>query len=209
MGDTQAIHPGAFHLRGYLPLDRQAWLAEVCRDLGARPAGFYTPTVKTGGKMRLQMMCLGRHWNAKTYRYESTRSDHDGRPVQELPEELAQLAREVAADVGMDLVPDVCIVNLYAGTGRLGLHQDRDERPATLAAGVPVVSLSLGDAAEFLLGGLERRDPATKLILRSGDAFVLGGPSRLRFHGIAVIQPGSAPAGLGLEGRLNLTFRQF
>jgi alkylated DNA repair protein (DNA oxidative demethylase) len=45
--------------------------------------------------------------------------------------------------------------------------------------------------------------------LRSGDAFVMGGPSRLRDHGIARILPATAPPMLGLAGRLSLTFRQF
>ena len=45
--------------------------------------------------------------------------------------------------------------------------------------------------------------------LESGDAFVFGGPSRLCYHGVTRIVPGTAPGGLGFEGRLNLTFRQF
>jgi len=52
------------------------------------------------------MLCLGRHWNAKTYRYEATRSDHDNPPVPALPRDLAQLARRVAAEVGVQIEPD-------------------------------------------------------------------------------------------------------
>lgn len=203
------LHPGAFHLRAYLTLAEQTRLASRCLDLGARPAGFYSPTLQSGGRMSLQMMCLGRHWNAKTYRYEATRSDHDGLPVQELPDDLAQLARRVAAEVGMAFEPDICLVNLYPESAKLGLHQDRDESPESLAAGIPVVSLSVGDTAEFLLGGLARKDPVETLELRSGDALVFGGASRLRFHGIAAIHPHTAPAELVIEGRLSLTFRQY
>jgi DNA alkylation damage repair protein AlkB len=203
------LHPGAFHLRAYLTLAEQARLLSRCLDLGKRPAGFYAPTVRSGGKMSLQMMCLGRHWNAKTYRYEAMRSDHDGLPVQELPEDLAQLARRVAGEVGMKLEPDICLVNLYAESAKLGLHQDHDESPESLAAGIPVVSLSVGDTAEFLLGGTARKDPVETLELRSGDALVLGGPSRLRFHGVAAIHPHTAPQELHFEGRLSLTFRQY
>jgi alkylated DNA repair protein (DNA oxidative demethylase) len=47
------------------------------------------------------------------------------------------------------------------------------------------------------------------ILLQSGDAFVFGGPSRLRYHGVARILPGTSPGPLGLEGRLNLTFRQY
>ncbi len=203
------IHPGAFRLSGYFALTEQRALVARCRELGARPGGFYVPTVRGGAKMRIQMMCLGRHWNARTYQYEPVRSDHDGLPVQELPVDLAMLAKRVAADVAMSIEPDICIVNYYPVSGKLGIHQDKDERPETLAAGIPVVSVSVGDSAKFLIGGTHRRDRVTAITLASGDALVMGGPSRLRYHGVAEILPGTAPPELGLEGRFNLTFRQY
>jgi len=71
------------------------------------------------------------------------------------------------------------------------------------------VSLSVGDTARFLFGGLKRRDPVESLLLESGDAFVFGGAARLRYHGVSRILPGTAPSELHLHGRFNLTFRQF
>jgi alkylated DNA repair protein (DNA oxidative demethylase) len=47
------------------------------------------------------------------------------------------------------------------------------------------------------------------MLLESGDAFVFGGPARLRYHGVSRIIPGSAPRELQLDGRFNLTFRQY
>jgi alkylated DNA repair protein (DNA oxidative demethylase) len=91
----------------------------------------------------------------------------------------------------------------------MGLHQDKDERPHSLAEGLPVTSLSIGDTALFLFGGLRRRDPIEKIPLHSGDGFVFGGPGRLRYHGVSRVLPGTAPAGLPFKGRLNLTFRTF
>ena len=91
----------------------------------------------------------------------------------------------------------------------MGLHQDRDEGARSIAAGVPVVSVSLGDTARFLFGGTRRRDPVEALRLESGDGFVFGGPARLRYHGISRILPGTAPPDLGISGRFNLTFRQY
>jgi alkylated DNA repair protein (DNA oxidative demethylase) len=46
-------------------------------------------------------------------------------------------------------------------------------------------------------------------MLESGDLFVFGGPSRLRYHGVTRIVAGSAPPGLPFAGRLNLTFRTY
>ena len=81
--------------------------------------------------------------------------------------------------------------------------------PASIGAGLPVVSISLGDTARFLFGGLRRREPVEPILLESGDAFVFGGPARLRYHGVSRIIPGTAPPALGVEGRFNLTFRQY
>lgn len=201
--------PGAFHLPAALPIEAQRRLAATCLALMDGPVPAYVPTVRGGGRMHVRMLCLGRHWNGMAYRYEPTRSDFDQRPAPHLPDELAALARELARKVGMTIAPDICIVNYYDGAGRMGLHQDKDESAATLAAGVPVVSVSLGDSARFQIGGLRRRDPLSTLTLASGDAFIFGGPSRLRYHGVSRIHGGTAPATLGLAGRLNLTFRQY
>jgi DNA alkylation damage repair protein AlkB len=154
------------------------------------------------------MLCLGRHWNAQTYRYESTRADFDGLPAPPLPPEFRALARQIAAHAGMRLAADLCILNFYGANGRMGLHQDKDEGPESIAAGLPVVSVSVGDTAQFLFGGLKRRDPVDVIALESGDAFVFGGPARLRYHGVSRISPGTAPPELALEGRFNLTLRQ-
>jgi alkylated DNA repair protein (DNA oxidative demethylase) len=203
------IAPGAFHLQRYLTVDAQCALVEQCHALvdGAVPA--YVPVVRGGGRMHVRMLCLGRHWNGKTYQYEPTRTDFDGLPVPPLPDNLKALANEIAASVGMTLDADLCILNYYYGEGRMGLHQDRDERARSIAAGWPVVSVSLGDTARFLFGGVRRREPVDPLLLESGDAFVFGGPARLRYHGVTRIVPGTAPPELGLTGRFNLTFRQY
>lgn len=202
------IAPGAHHFPRFLTIERQRALADRCRTLidGAVPA--YVPIVRGGGKMHVRMLCLGRHWNARTYQYEATRADFDGLPVPPLPPELRALARDVAAQAGMNIEADLCILNYYEADGRMGLHQDKDEGPESIAAGIPVVSVSIGDTARFLFGGLKRRDPVDAMPLESGDAFVFGGPARLRYHGVSRITPGTAPPELRLSGRFNLTLRQ-
>ena len=207
--DPAEVAPGAFHLPSYLSIDRQMALVDRCRALmdGAVPA--YVPVVRGGGKMHVLMLCLGRHWNGKTYQYEPTRTDFDGLPAPPLPDEFRALARDIAATVGMTIEADLCILNHYDHQGRMGLHQDKDESARSLAAGIPVVSISLGDTARFLFGGTRRRNPVEALLLQSGDAFVFGGPARLRYHGVSRIVPNTAPPMLGMIGRINLTLRQF
>jgi DNA alkylation damage repair protein AlkB len=203
------IAPGAFHARRYLALDAQRALAARCRALvdGAVPA--YVPVVRGGGKMHVRMLCLGRHWNGQTYTYETNRSDFDQLPAPPLPDDFKALARDIAHAAGMTLEADLCILNYYEAEGRMGLHQDKDESERSLAAGIPVVSVSIGDTARFLFGGVRRRDAVEAIPLESGDAFVFGGPARLRYHGVSRIIPGTAPPELDLTGRFNLTFRQY
>jgi DNA alkylation damage repair protein AlkB len=203
------VAPGAFLLPKYLSLNAQRDLAGECRGLmeGAVPA--YVPVVRGGGAMHVRMLCLGRHWNGKLYRYEPTRTDFDDLPVPPLPDNFKALARECAAAVGMTLDPDLCILNHYDASGRMGVHQDKDETDRSISAGLPVVSISLGDTARFLFGGLRRRDEVEAMPLESGDVFVFGGPARLRYHGVSRVIPGSSPPELALSGRLNLTFRQY
>lgn len=159
--------------------------------------------------MRVRMTCLGRHWNANTYTYEPNRADYDGAPVEPVPGAWISLASRLAGDAGFDFRPDICVINWYGSEGRMGLHQDKGESLASLDAGLPVVSVSLGDAARFLFGGYRRRDAVERLPLESGDVFVFGGAARLRYHGVSRILPGSAPAVLDLAGRFNLTFRRY
>lgn len=202
------LDDGLFLFQSRLSPDeqRQVWLE--CRALADGPIPMYTPTVRGGRKMSVGMLCLGKHWNGMTYGYEDVRSDYDGLAVPAIPRRFADLARAAATDAGFAMDADLCIMNYYTAEARLGVHQDKDERPETIATGIPIVSVSLGDAARFVVGGSKRRDPMRPLILRSGDVLVMGGPSRLRYHGVTRILAGTAPQGTG-PGRFNLTFRQW
>src|SRR4029450_12157914 len=113
------VAPGAVHLRGYLGLAEQSAVASRCVDLGAQAAGFYVPIVRGGHPMSVQMLCLGRHWNANRYAYEDVRSDVDGLPAPQLPREFIALAERAAIDAGFHVTPDLCIVNWYRESSRM------------------------------------------------------------------------------------------
>ncbi len=171
--------------------------------------------------MSVQITCLGWHWYP--YRYSRTVDDGDGGRVAGFPDWLGDLGRRALADaaavdpevLGKDpstpstaaaeYRPDVALVNWYGPGARMGMHADRDERcPA------PVVSLSLGDTCVFRFGSPSGRGrPWTDVALESGDLFVFGGPSRLAFHGVPKVLPGTGDPTLGVEaGRFNVTLRQ-
>jgi alkylated DNA repair protein (DNA oxidative demethylase) len=99
--------------------------------------------------------------------------------------------------------PQCCLINLYRAGARMGLHQDRDEA----ALDAPVVSVSLGDSAQFRIGGVKRGGPTRSVRLVSGDVVMLGGAARLAYHGIDRILPGTSTLVPG-GGRINLTLRR-
>jgi DNA alkylation damage repair protein AlkB len=201
------LEPGLHLFQNYLATDDQRRLWSACKELAEGGVPMYTPTVRGGKKMSVGMLCLGRHWNALKYAYENARSDFDGQAAPPLPDDFVRLATAAARRAGFSFEPDLCIMNFYDNDSRMGVHQDKDESRASIEAGVPIVSVSLGDTARFVVGGVRRKDRLNSIELRSGDVLVMGGPSRLRYHGVTRIFPGTAPDTLG-PGRFNLTFRQ-
>ncbi len=200
----------------YLPewLDAAAQVA-LLTDLRAvlTEAPFYRPVMPRSGRpLTVQMSNAGSHgWitDRTGYRYER-RHPVTGRPWPAIPDRLLDLWHQVG---GYGLAPECCLINHYDGTARMGLHQDRDEED--LAA--PVVSLSLGDSAVFRLGGPLRKSPTRSMKLHSGDVVVLGGQSRLAFHGIDRVLAGSSrllgdsgyhDGGQFEGGRINVTLRR-
>lgn len=223
------LRPGMVLFKHYIPLSEQMNIVNRCRDLGCGPGGFYRPGYNDGAKLRLYMMCLGLDWNPQTKSYRKKRQ-HDNVLPPELPHEFTSLVCRVlddshtlikrdmkvrnVEDVLPTMHPDVCIVNFYSTNGRLGLHQDRDESQESLDKGLPVVSISIGDSAEFLYGDVRDVNKAESVLLESGDVLIFGGEARHIYHGVKTIISDSAPSPL-LEstklrpGRLNLTFRKY
>lgn len=201
------IAPGAVHVPGWLAHDQQSWIVDRFREWAAGPVPIRAATVR-GHEMSVKTVCLGWHW--QPYRYTREATDVNGARVLDFPDWMVRLGRRALLEAYQDPIaaaaytPDTALVNFYDGGARMGLHQDKDE--ASLA---PVVSLSIGDTCTFRFGNTESRSrPYQDVDLVSGDLFVFGGPSRLAFHGVTKVHPGTAPDGCGLEhGRINITMR--
>nr|WP_292833195.1 alpha-ketoglutarate-dependent dioxygenase AlkB [Mesorhizobium sp.] len=185
------------------PPDEQAGLLGAVRAVVAA-APLYVPTLPRSGKeMSVRMTnCGALGWVTDTergYRYQATHPV-TGEPWPPIPPMLLDLWNEVSA---YPHPPEACLVNFYSASAKMGQHQDRDE--TDFAA--PVVSVSLGDDCLFRIGGTKRTDPTVSLRLGSGDVVVLGGESRLAYHGVDRIYPDTSML-LKNGGRINLTLRR-
>ncbi|KAL5720864.1 hypothetical protein ACHQM5_013494 [Ranunculus cassubicifolius] len=222
------LRPGMVLLKSFIAPNDQIKIIEKCQDLGVGPGGFYQPGYNGGAKLSLRMMCLGKDWDPQTRSYDNIRSIDGASPpiipvaFRKLVREAIQASYNIMREKGVKnpdkeipwMEPDICIVNFYKENGKLGLHQDKDETDESIKKGLPVVSFSIGDSAEFLYGDERDVDKAQKIELKSGDILIFGGKSRRVFHGVTSIKPDSAPKFLRDEadlrpGRLNLTFRQY
>jgi DNA oxidative demethylase len=201
-----AGHPAALSglrvVPGYLEREAQEALLAAVREVIAR-APLYTPRMPGSGKpMSVRMTncgTLGWMTDERGYRYQPTHPE-TGAPWPPMPDALLRAWAELA---DYPLPPQACLVNVYGPDARMGLHQDRDEEDFA----APVVSLSLGDACLFRIGGTGREGPTRSFRLASGDALVLGGEARLAFHGVDRIIPGTSTL-LAEGGRINLTLRR-
>jgi alkylated DNA repair protein (DNA oxidative demethylase) len=197
------VSAGLVYRPGYLDRDAQIAVLKSVRDV-LQAAPLFTPTMPKSGKPFSVKMsnCGPLGWVSdadKGYRYQAYHPI-TGRPWPPIPAALLQAWRDLGA---YPHLPEACLINVYDGRARMGLHQDKDEQELT----APVVSISLGDTCLFRIGGVVRHGSTRSFRLNSGDGLALSGASRLAFHGVDRILSGSSTL-LPEGGRINLTLRR-
>ncbi|KAI7752754.1 hypothetical protein M8C21_026836 [Ambrosia artemisiifolia] len=126
-------------------------------------------------KLRWSTLGLQFDWSKRSYNVSL--------PHNKIPNALCQLAKKMAAPamaVGEEFQPEAAIVNYFGSGDMLGGHLDDMEADWSK----PIVSMSLGCKAIFLLGGKSRNDEPLAMFLRSGDIVLMSGEARERFHGV-------------------------
>ncbi len=175
-------------------------LTEQIQTIEAQ-AAFRHYSVPGGKKMAVAMTSCGAFgWvsDAQGYRYcPNDPLTQVAWPA--MPPAFKQLARDAAKAAGWpSFEPDSCLINRYTSGAGMGLHQDKDEQDLK----APIVSVSIGATAKFMLGGQHRTDPVKTIDLHDGDVMVWGGAARLVFHGVRPLPKSQTAL------RYNLTFRK-
>lgn len=196
---------GFFHYPLYFSPQQQVELIAKVKA-GVERAPFFTPTMpRTGAPLSVVMSNFGPlGWVTDKeggYRYEPVHPK-TGKSWPKLPKLLQKLWDDVAE---FPVPPEACLINWYREdrSSKMGLHVDNDEKEVR----APVVSVSLSDPAMFRLGGTKRGGPTQGIKLYSGDVVVLGGHSRLCYHGVSKVYYGES-ALVPKGGRINLTMRR-
>ncbi|KAE8689890.1 2-oxoglutarate-dependent dioxygenase family protein, putative isoform 2 [Hibiscus syriacus] len=117
-------------------------IVRACRALGLGSGGFYQPGYRDGAKLHLRMMCLGKTGIQRQLVEKAIKDSHS------LVQQKTKASH--AEDIIPWMSPNICIVNFYSASGRLGLHQDKDESPGSLRKGLPVVSFPLEMQQNFI-----------------------------------------------------------
>jgi alkylated DNA repair protein (DNA oxidative demethylase) len=133
---------------GHLDQAAQQGLLAAVRDI-FEAAPLFTPRMpKSGRPFTVRMSnCGPLGWvsDENGYRYQPTHPD-TAAPWPPMPTSLLALWSALAR---YPQPPQACLINLYAPSAKMGLHQDRDEADFD----APVISISLGDCCLFRVGG--------------------------------------------------------
>ena len=185
--------------KGCLEHKKQQNLMDDIRKI-ATLAPMFSPLTPWGRPMSVKMTSAGKYgWYSDKSGYQYAKQHPDGLKWPAIPISILCIWQEFCPK---SPEPDCCLVNYYTKGAKMGLHQDKDEANFEH----PVLSVSLGDDALFRIGGKKRDEPTESIWLSSGDVLVMGGQSRLAYHGIDQIKFGSSQL-LKSGGRINLTMR--
>lgn len=204
--DNPAIIEGFKHYPRFLGLrDQMSVLAAVRRVIKQAPL-YRARMPRTGKELRVQQTNCGfLGWYSDEiggYRYQTTHPV-TGNAWPAIPTEINRVLDRIE-ELPNNFVREACLINKYTDETVLGMHRDADEE----ATEAPIVMISLGDSAIFVIGGLSRDDPKHEIMVQSGDVVVMGGKSRMAWHGVNSIIPCTSRLLGEARGRFALTIRQ-
>lgn len=125
---------------------------------------------------KLRWITLGYHYNWTTNIYENSPER-----ISKFPDELVNLCKNHANLCSFNsFEPQAGIINYYhANISMMKAHQDESE----FTFNQPILSYSIGCSCIFLLGNTSTDIPPIPIWMRSGDLMIMGGHSRVFYHG--------------------------
>ena len=150
-------------------------------NLGNNPSDLWNSDFSAFKKLRWVNLGYSYDWTHR--KYKISEEPNSQIPV-EISEKLIQIAVEKSKTCE-SFKPETAIVNYYYLDSSMGPHVDDAEFDLSR----PVISVSLGASAVFLIGGVTKDIEPSALLLHSGDVVILSGKSRDCFHAVPRILP--------------------
>ncbi|EGG20871.1 alkylated DNA repair protein [Cavenderia fasciculata] len=123
-------------------------------------------------------------WATLGYQFQWTPRIYSRDFYETFPDDLQDLVQKIAMATKYDpYIAEAGTVNFYSEDSVMGGHLDDAEEEMEK----PIISLSFGASAVFLLGAETRDIAPIPLFIRSGDIVIMGGRSRYCYHGVAKI----------------------
>jgi alkylated DNA repair protein (DNA oxidative demethylase) len=174
-----AFAPGVVLLGGFARSVDCDFLAALSDIAEASP--FHNLTTPCGRRVPAAVTnCGSVSWHADQTGYRHISADpEDGRLGPAMPAVFLDLAMRAAGRAGFpNFRPDACLIGRYSPGARLPLHQDL--RPQNVEP--PVVYVSLGLPAIFLVSDMAQSAQPRRVRLAHGDAVVCDGEERMTFR---------------------------
>lgn len=203
--DIVELPIGITLLKNFIEAAEQESMVEQCRQI-AKVSPLVNATTRSGHQFSVAMTSVGKYgwFSDKTTGYHY-RTNHPmtKRAWEKMPRTFYKAAKKAAEEIDWIFKPDTCLINYYRKNSKLNLHIDDSEDDLTS----PIVTFSLGASCTFAIGGLLRNDPVQRITLNSGDVLIMHRDSRMRFHGVDKLLPGTSKL-LKDDARISLTFRK-
>lgn len=119
-------------------------------------------------------------WASLGYHYDWTKRMYQENVKSIFPSNLAILCKYLANLVNEKMEAEAAIINFYPIGTYMSGHLDDAEH----AMEEPIVSISLGCPAIFLIGGKNKSEKPTPILIRSGDVIIMSKDSRYAYHGV-------------------------
>uniref|UniRef100_A0A0N5BRV0 Fe2OG dioxygenase domain-containing protein n=1 Tax=Strongyloides papillosus TaxID=174720 RepID=A0A0N5BRV0_STREA len=180
---TMDKRPGFFLIRGLFSKKNQIkWLSRclleypengAMTNLNCNGQQIYSDVFSNYGKKL--------RWVTKGYDYNWTTKEYPKQQTSDFPKEFSLIFELVCLILNLEETKaDTAIINYYPKKATLSVHTDHSERRLDK----PLVSLSFGQSAVFLLGGKSEEDNVDPILLNSGDIMVMHGEQRLAYHAV-------------------------
>ena len=189
--------PGLILIKNpFAPLGQRYWIQKILKNYTNHPHpnnllperfdkkvinGFWDALNNDPDDQQRRLIKKSMRWTTLGFHYDWTKKIYDENFKNEFPIELNQLILAVAGTLGFDdYKSEAAIINFYPIGSTLSAHTDHSE----FYLDSPLFSISFGQSAIFLIGGPEREDETTPILLNSGDILIMSSKSRLYYHAV-------------------------